>query len=197
MCIVFLLLGLCILIVSLPWLRFFHAFSSVVRQMPGLNSPSRGTARTLTNIFCIVLKFCVVLKFCIVLCIVCFVSFCVLLVCKCVLYNCHRVATHLQLTNISYRIKYIRAFYVIMWQKHKIHYYVSIAITFARTCHIVTYIMYIVYIILSISLWNWKLKKNFLLPPCCCYFASHINITTREDFYYLTFYQEGTLAKCR
>jgi hypothetical protein len=35
--------------------------------------------------------------FCVVLCIVCFVSFCVLLVCKCVLYNCHRVATHLQL----------------------------------------------------------------------------------------------------
>jgi len=32
---VFLLLGLCILIVRLPWLRFFRAFSSVVRQMPG------------------------------------------------------------------------------------------------------------------------------------------------------------------
>jgi hypothetical protein len=28
--------------------------------------------------------------------------FCVLFVCKCVLYNCHRVATQLQLTNISY-----------------------------------------------------------------------------------------------
>jgi hypothetical protein len=31
---VFLLLGLCILIVRLPWLIFFCAFSSVVRQMP-------------------------------------------------------------------------------------------------------------------------------------------------------------------
>jgi hypothetical protein len=30
-----------------------------------------------------------------------FVSFCVLFVCKCVLYYCHRVATQLQLTNIS------------------------------------------------------------------------------------------------
>jgi hypothetical protein len=32
----------------------------------------------------------------------CFVSFCVLFVCKCVLNYCHRVAIQLQLTNISY-----------------------------------------------------------------------------------------------
>jgi magnesium-transporting ATPase (P-type) len=38
--------------------------------------------------------------FCVV-CIVCFVSFSVLFVCICVLYYCHRVATQLQLTNIS------------------------------------------------------------------------------------------------
>jgi len=30
------------------------------------------------------------------------VLFCVLFVCKCVLYYCHRVATQFQLTNISY-----------------------------------------------------------------------------------------------
>jgi len=42
---------------------------------------------------------------CVVLCIVCFVSFCVLCVCKRVLYFCHRVTTQLQLTNISYHIK--------------------------------------------------------------------------------------------
>jgi hypothetical protein len=42
--------------------------------------------------------------FCVVLCIVCFVSFRVLFVRKCVLNYCHRVATQLQLTNISYHI---------------------------------------------------------------------------------------------
>jgi len=46
-------------------------------------------------------------NFCVVLCIVCFVSFSVFFVCKCVLYYCHRVATQLQL-NISYHKPRIR-----------------------------------------------------------------------------------------
>jgi hypothetical protein len=36
-------------ILRLPWLRFFCAFSSVVRQMPEYNSQRRGTVRTLPN----------------------------------------------------------------------------------------------------------------------------------------------------
>ena len=34
---------------QLPRLRFFHAFSSVVRQMPGYNLQRQGTVRTLPN----------------------------------------------------------------------------------------------------------------------------------------------------
>ena len=47
--------------------------------------------------------------FCVVLCIVCFVSLSVLFVCICVLNNCHRLSTQLQL-NISYPIN------VVIWQ---------------------------------------------------------------------------------
>ena len=61
----------------LPWLRFFHAFSSVVRQMPRYNSQRQGTARTVPKLILL---------------------FYVLFVCKCVLYYCHWVSTQLQLT---------------------------------------------------------------------------------------------------
>jgi hypothetical protein len=52
LCLCILILCLCIFIVpagtlQLPWLRFFRAFSSVVRQMPGYNSQRQDKARTL------------------------------------------------------------------------------------------------------------------------------------------------------
>jgi len=84
---------LCILIVRLPRLRFFLAFSSVVRQLPAYNPPRRGTARPLLKL---IVSFCVL-----------FVCKCVLSACKCVLYCCHRVATQLQLTNTSVSLTFI------------------------------------------------------------------------------------------
>jgi hypothetical protein len=47
-CFSFKCIALCLFMmyVLLPKLRFFHAFSSIVRQMPGYNSQRRGTART-------------------------------------------------------------------------------------------------------------------------------------------------------
>jgi hypothetical protein len=64
---VFLLLRLCVLIVRLPWLGFFRAYSSVVRQMPGYNKPRPGTACTLPKFLCCSM-YCL---FCVVLCTVC------------------------------------------------------------------------------------------------------------------------------
>jgi hypothetical protein len=112
-------------ILRLPWLRFFRAFSSVIRQMPGYNLQRPDTARTLPN-------------FCVVLCIVCFVSFPVLFVCKCVLYYCHRVTTQLQL-NISYIYytiyhtkSYITSYHI---PYHIIPYHISYHIIY----HIISY----------------------------------------------------------
>jgi len=95
-------------ILRLPWLRFFRAFFSVVRQMPGYTSQRRGTVRTLPNYWTVLFY---VLFVSIVLFYVLFVSivlFYVLFVCKCVLYYCHRMTTQLQL-NISYHIAILHA----------------------------------------------------------------------------------------
>jgi len=71
----------------LPWLRFFCAFSSVARQMPGWNSQRRGTARTLPHYLLFVLFGCYL---------------CCSMYCLCVNVYCRRVTTQLQLINLSH-----------------------------------------------------------------------------------------------
>ena len=87
----------------LPWLMFFRAFSSVVRQMPGFNSQSRGRARTLklvVTVLCYRLYSCavVIVLLLFVFVLLLFVLFYVLKLC--VLQHCHRVLTQLQSSNI-------------------------------------------------------------------------------------------------
>ena len=98
------------------WLRYFRAFSSVKRQMPGYNSQRQGTARTLPKLI---------------------VLFCILFVCKCVLYYCHRVSTQLRLTNISYHIIYHTIPYIIYHISYHISYH-----TIYNIPYIISYISY-------------------------------------------------------
>ena len=54
------------------------------------------------NCVFLLLRLCILIVMYVLFCVFCFiVLFCVLFVCKCVLYYCHRVLTQLQLTNIS------------------------------------------------------------------------------------------------
>jgi hypothetical protein len=73
-------------------MRVFRAFPSVVRQIPGYNSPRWGTPCTVPITF--------------LCCSMDFLFFCRSVYCLCVNVYCHRVSTQLQLTNIS-NIKYM------------------------------------------------------------------------------------------
>ena len=93
----------------------FPCFSSVVRQMPGLNSQSRGTDRISSELsICVVLVsvlcYCLLLLLCCTDIVLLCYYLCYLMYWSCVLYHCHRVLTQLQSTNISiYQPKWCEA----------------------------------------------------------------------------------------
>jgi len=104
---VFLLLCLCILIVCLCMTTltelfpcFFLSCKANARVKPAKTGQGLHSSWLLC---CSVYFLCCSMYFCVVLCIVCFVTFPVLFLCTCVLNNCHRVTTQLQL-NILYHI---------------------------------------------------------------------------------------------
>jgi hypothetical protein len=78
-----------------PWLRFFLAFFLSCKANTRVKLSKTGHGQHSSKfVVCVVL-------FVIRIVLLLIVLFFVLFVCKCVLYHCHRVATQLQLTNIS------------------------------------------------------------------------------------------------
>jgi hypothetical protein len=114
----------------LPRLRFFRAFSSVVRQMPGYNSQRRGTARTLPKLI---------------------VLFYVLFVCKCVLFYGRRVSTQLQLTNIYHIIYHIVSYIIISYHITSYHITYHIIYIFCTIPIVALMVRIIVIIIIIIN----------------------------------------------
>jgi hypothetical protein len=168
LCLCILIVYLCIFIVPagtlrLPRLRFFRAFFSVVRQMPGYNRQRRGTARTLPKFLC-----CSIYCFLCVLCIVCVWMCTVLLppstavnkyIMSCISYHivsCRVVSYRIVSYIISHHFIYHIIYHIIISSHHIISYriiaYISYHIIYVIyiTCHIYHIISYrIIYHIIS------------------------------------------------
>ena len=99
---------------------------------------------------------------CVLFCVFCFiVLFCVLFVCKCVLYYCHRVSTELRLTNICH---------IIMppGNNHSSNLSISPSYRFVLTTHIALSLHTIIqHRIQSTHVYNYSLWDIFLSFSSC------------------------------
>ena len=127
------------------------------------------------------------------------VLFCVMLVCKCVLYYCHRVATQLQL-NISY---HIISYHIISYHischviYHIIPYHISYHVIYIMSYHIILYfipyIICITYRIISYRIISYIISSyhivSYIISYVIPYYISYhiISFTTKiqSTFYYL------------
>jgi hypothetical protein len=111
---------------------------------------------------------------CVVLCIVCFVSFYVLFVCKCALYFCHRVTIQSQLTNIYHIIYHIISYHI------KSYHITSYHISYHISNHIISYhISYHIYHIISYNIYK---TLNGLTVPHFLILFLFISCYVRSSF---------------
>jgi hypothetical protein len=118
----------------------------------------------------LLLCLCILIVMYVPFCVFCFiVSFCVLFVCKYILYYCHRVSTQLQLTNISYHISYISLphyscpIVTLLAEKLKTYMYTGRKFEKCET-DFFTKIFHVC--------WQWEVTELPCFPPFCCHSAS-------------------------